>query len=102
MDRTEKTRARHEGSIFPSRRPTDFDDVDDVVVDKSPSRKLPGINGAPLSRQFDIVLGERGRGAREATRPDRPSSLLCQNSSVIHDVARCGGASYDGGEPQTP
>ena len=31
--------------------------VDD---DKSPSRKLPGINGLPLSRQFAIILGEPG------------------------------------------
>ena len=48
--------------------------VDD---DKSPSRKLPGINGLPLSRQFAIILG----GARV-------SSFLYQNLAVIHHEVR--------------
>ena len=76
---------------------SDFDDVDDVVSslsslslsvdddDKSPSFpslspsvKLSGINGLPLSKQFAIVLGE----------PLLPSpfSFLCQNSPLIHHV----------------
>ena len=57
-----------------------FDGMVSVVAvddDKSPSRKLPGINGLPLSRQFTTILG----GAQLP-------SFVYQNLAVIHHEVR--------------